>query len=385
MVIARKLDNNLLYEVKMIKNALYYPYIGFQDPNWVKGMALFYESIYRIVPDNIIPEDHPELQSLLEDPSVGKMIEPSRYTGEASSDFFLDIDNWDAAAFVFGDEDNSAELTLSRIHEAKTDEQVKRLFNSLGYGDMDSEWFNVPTELASHFMLYLANSIAKRNQLNLITDTWAPWTATSYYNLDGCLDDYVPLYEQDNEYSDDPYALFSLMVGEITPINISEIPGNEIIKFRETRKDEISRFRDAIYDFYLELQKLEDPVIRQDTINAKIKELIKAKEDYQRSADVIKAKGWFGVSFMGVSAPVTLGNLFNIPSASVITLGITSLALGGIFNIKATKDQLQDLQKKSPVSALVSMSNSFKRYNRQNKEVGMNYLAYDCMEEFVND
>jgi hypothetical protein len=376
----------MLYEEEMIKNALYYPYIGFQDPSWVKGMALFYESIYRIVPDNIIPEDHPDLQSLLEDPAIGRMIEPSKYAAEASNDFFLNKDRWGAAAFVFGDEDNAVEHTLSRIHSAKTDEQVKQLFNTLGYGEINSDWFNVPTELASHYMLYLANNIAQRNQLNLITDTWAPWTATSYYNLDGCFNDYVPLYEQNNEYSDDLFALFSLMVGEITPLNILEIPGEEIIKFRGTRNDEICRFRNAIYDFYCELQKLEDPVVRQDAIDAKIKELIKAKEEYQKSADIIKAKGWFGVSFMGVSAPVTLGNLFNIPSASIITLGITSLALGGIFNIKATKDQLQVLQKKSPVSALVSMSNSFKRYNRrQNKEVGMNYLAYDCMEEFVND
>lgn len=365
---------------------MYYPYIGFQNPTWVKGMALFYESIYRIVPDNIIPEDHPDLQPLLEDPSIGRMIEPSGYASEASSEFFFYKDSWGAAAFVFGDEDDAVETTLSRIHNTKTDEKVKKLFNSLGYGEMDSNWFNVPTELASHFMLYLANNIAKKNQFNLITDTWAPWTATSYYNLDGCFDDYVPLYEQDNEYSDDPFALYSLMVGEITPINIKEIPGEEIIKFREARKDEIRRFREAIYNFYCELQKLEDPIVRQDAINAKIKELIKAKEDYQRSADIIKAKGWFGVTFMGVSAPVTLGNLFNIPAASIITLGITSLALGGIFNIKATEEQLQELQKKSPISALVSMSNSFKRYDRrQKREVGMNYLAYDCMEEFVND
>ena len=73
----------------MIKNALYYPHIGFQEPNWVKGMALFYESIYRIVPDNIIPEDHPDLQPLLEDPAIGRMIEPSRYASEASDVFFL--------------------------------------------------------------------------------------------------------------------------------------------------------------------------------------------------------------------------------------------------------------------------------------------------------
>jgi hypothetical protein len=232
----------------------------------------------------------------------------------------------------------------------------------------------------------LANDIAKKNQLILITNSWAPWTATSYYNLDGCIDEFIPLYKRNNEDSDDPFALFSFMVGEITPINIREIPGGEILRFRETRKDEISRFRETIYNLYCELQKLEDPVVRADSINSKINDLIKAKEDYQKSADVIRAKGWFGVSFMGVSAPVTLGNFFNIPSASIISLGVASLALGGIFNIKSTKTQLQELQKNSPVSALVSMGNTFKTYNRrQGKEAGLNCLAYDCMEEFVND
>lgn len=370
----------------MIKNALYYPHIGFQYPELIKGMALFYETIYRIVPDNVIPEDHPSLQPLLEDPTIGRMIEPSRYVSEASSEFFFEKDSWDAAAFVFGDEDDIVEEKLSRIHEAKTDEQVKKLFNSLGYGEMDGDWYNVPTELASHFMLYLANTISQKNNLNLITDTWAPWTATTYYNLDGEVDEFIPLYEKNNQYSDDPFALFSLLIGEITPLNISEIPPEKILKFREVRKDEIQRFRESIYSLYSELQKLEDPVVRKETIQSYIDDLVKAKKDYQNCADIIKAKGWFGVTFMGFSAPVALGNLFSIPVASVAAIGLTSIALGGIFNIKSTKEKIRELQEKSPVSALVSMSNSFKSTTRRRKEkVGMNYLAWECMEEFVND
>lgn len=369
----------------MINNALYYPRIDFENPNWLKGVSLFYENIYRIVPDNVIPDDPEELQPLLEDPSVGKMIDPSKYSSSASENFLNDKSSWNAAAFVCNDEEQ-VEETLSRIHSAKMDEQVKSLFNSLGYNKMKDEWLHVPTELASHFMLYLANEIAKRNQLNLVTNNWAPWTATSYYNLDGYFDEYVTLYEQNNKYSDDPFALFSLIIGEITPINISEIPCEDILQFRIKRKDEIKRFREKIYDLYIELQVLEDPVVREDVINSKIRELIKAKEDYQKCADIIKAKGWFGISFMGVTAPVTLGSLFNIPSASIVMLGITSLALGGIFNLKSTKVQLLELQQKSPVSALVAMDKSFKKYSRSHKgEVGLNYLAYDYMEEFVND
>ena len=326
----------------MINNALYYPNIDFLDPGWVKGMALFYENIYRIVPNNVIPDDPEELQPLLEDPAIGRIIDPSKYSVSASENFINDKSSWKAAAFECNDAEQ-VEETLLRIHSAKIDKQVKDLFNSLGYENMKDDWHYVPTELASHFMLYLANEIAKKNQLNLITQNWAPWTATSYYNLDGCLEDYIPLYEQDNKYSDDPFALFSLMIGEITPININEIPCEKLLDFRIKRKDEIKRFRKTIYALYCELQKLEDPILRQDTINSKIKDLIKAKEDYHKCADVIKAQGWFGVSFMGVSAPVTLGTLFNIPSASIVTLGITALALGGIFNIQTFPGQHEHL------------------------------------------
>jgi hypothetical protein len=50
-------------------------------------MALFYENIYRIVPNNVIPNDPEELQPLLEDPAIGKMIDPSIYSVTASEEF----------------------------------------------------------------------------------------------------------------------------------------------------------------------------------------------------------------------------------------------------------------------------------------------------------
>ena len=36
--------------MKNFQNALYYPHINFQNPHWVKSMAMMYDSIYRIVP-----------------------------------------------------------------------------------------------------------------------------------------------------------------------------------------------------------------------------------------------------------------------------------------------------------------------------------------------
>jgi hypothetical protein len=50
----------------MQQNALYYPHIGLHNAAWIKAMALFYDNIYRIVPDNVIPEDAEELNPRLQ-------------------------------------------------------------------------------------------------------------------------------------------------------------------------------------------------------------------------------------------------------------------------------------------------------------------------------
>lgn len=365
----------------MIRNALYYPYIAFSNVSWIKAMAMFYENIYRIVPDNIVPDDPEALQPLLEDSSIGAMIDPAKYTKETADIFLDNIANWSAAALTASE---AEEKEIAKLHTDKTDKKVKQLFKSLGYKETN-KWLHIPTELASNYMLFLATEIGKRNQLNLITNEWAPWTATSYFNLNGGVDKVIMPYGEGKDIIDDPFALFCLILSEITPMNIHEIPADKIVNFRLKRKDEISRFRTAVSDLYDELRKLEDPKVRYDFISTKIDDLKKAKADYQKSADIIKAKGWFGVSFMGFPAPVALGTLFNIPVASTVALTIASIAIGGIFNIKNTKAELQKLNKDNPVSCLIQMRSTFQKYTSFRGGGDMNFHAFSCMEEYVND
>jgi len=365
----------------MIDNALYYPNINFHNAIYLKSMAMFYDYIYRIVPNDIHPDDDFSLQPLLEDTTIGRPIDPLPYSKKASKKFLKQKEHWDAAALMSsGEEDDE----FARLHQDKTDHVVRDLFQKLGYEETE-EWLYVPMELASNYMLFLAKEIAKKNNLQLITNEWAPWTATTYFNLNGGLDESIMSYDLESEYFEDPYALYSLIVGEITPMNISEIPSEKIVKFRENRKDEIQNFRSMIMELYNELQKLDDPFVRSDHIKKKIKSLKEAKQDYQDSADIIKAKGWFGVSFMGFPAPVALGKLFEIPHASTVALAATGLAVGGLFNIKNTKAELKKLQKENPISALIEMRKSFKNYTSFRGGGDINYKAFNDMEEYVND
>ncbi|MCK5721653.1 MAG: hypothetical protein KAI84_03890, partial [Gammaproteobacteria bacterium] len=102
----------------MHSHALYYPHIALIDDSWIKAMSMLYDSIYRIVPDGIIPDDNPNLQPLLEEGAIGRMINPSGYARDASEVFLSKVDGeWNAAALYPSDED----FDISRLHTDKID------------------------------------------------------------------------------------------------------------------------------------------------------------------------------------------------------------------------------------------------------------------------
>lgn len=364
----------------MLKDALYYPHIALTNPAYVKSLALFFDRVYRIVPDNVIPEDHPELQPLLEEGLVGSVVDPAKYATDASQQFLDKLDEWGAAALMHGEADSEQ---LAGIHQDKTDQRVRTLFQEAGFKS-DNEWLYVPTELASNYMLYLATEISKRNSLSLVTRDWGAWTGTSYFRLDGKLDESITP-ETNPEILNDPYSLYSLILSELVPLNISEIPADDIVTFRQRRQDEIACFRNAIEDLQLELANLDSQEIRIDRIKDKARSLEKARHDYQSSADIIKAKHWFGVSLMGFPAPIVFGELMSIPTASTVVLGASGLAIGALFSLKSSREDLRRLNAEQPSSYLIELRRSFRGYTTARGGGDINYHAWNCMEEYVND
>lgn len=346
-------------------------------------MALFYDSIYRIVPDNVIPEDAEELNPLLEEGAIGRMIDPAPYSKKASDEFLSKIENWRAAALTFNSED---EDQISRIHSDKTDERVRELFKEAGFKS-ENDWMYVPTAIASNFMLYMASDIAQKNQLSLITGDWGAWTGTSYFGVNGQVDDFIINIGKDScsDETSESFGLFGLIVSELVPLNISEIPSEKILEFRIRRRPEIAQFRTCMTELRTELSKLDSQDVKVGVIREKADELVRAQEQYKASADILKARGWFGVSLMGFPAPLIFGQLMSIPSASTVALGAAGLAIGGLFNIQNTKEELRQLNEKNPASFLMEMRQSFKGYTRARGGGDMTFHAYNCMEEYVND
>lgn len=303
----------------MEQNALYYPHIGLNNSILIKSMALYFDNIYRIVPENIVPQDCEELIPLVEEGSIGRCINPEKYSSDASREFLNNLQDWTAAALTHRD---GEEDPIRRIHSGKIDEQVRTLFHEAGYKSED-EWMLVPTELASNFMLFLANQISKQNRLSLITSDWGAWTGTTYFGVNGQIEEFIIGMDEFGNDDSESFGLFGLIVNEIVPLNMAEIPADQILEFRKKRKDEIRLFRSCMHELRLELSTLESQQIIIDTIYDKAKELIRAQEQLKASADILKVKGWVGTTLMSFPAPLSFAHLFNIPMSSSIALSAT--------------------------------------------------------------
>lgn len=366
-----------------MNNALYYPHMAFKSSSMIKSMALYYDNVYRIVPRDIVPNDPDELKPLIEEGCIGKNIDPAEYAKKASDEFLKKSVHWSAAALACRENEKEP---ITRLHMQKTDEQVRELFHEAGF-TMDNDWINVPTSIASNFMLYMANEIASKNNLSLITGDWAAWTGTSYFGLNGKVDEFVSTIGKKNYPAEEPekFGLYGLFLDKLTPVMISDIPAEKIVEFRQKRKDEINLFRQCMADLRNELIAVESSEIRMDIIEEKAKELVKAQKQYRKSADIIGVKKWGGISMMGFPAPLLFSHLFSMPSSSVVALAVAELAVGGLYNINNSKEEIRKLKKESPASFLVDFRNTFKKYTWQRGGGDMNYKAWNCMEEFVCD
>ncbi|MCU8005799.1 DUF6236 family protein [Shewanella sp. SM96] len=365
----------------MKNDALFYPQISLDNPRLIKSMALLYDNVYRICPDNVIPDDHPELQALLEEGSIGKIIDPSKYSEEASTQFIEKLGEWDAAALSFEDHQ------ISRLHTGKTDEIVRDMFRDIGFTE-ENDWMYVPTEFASNFMLYMANIVAKNNNLSLSTNSMEAWTASNYFATNGILGDYLQPPGFDNEYLDDPFAIFNMLISNLTPVNISEIPADKILLFREKRRDEILNFRKCVFDLKEVIANTSDGDISIDRIKGAAKKLAAAQDNYRKSADVIKAKKWFGSTMMGIPAPIALCKLLAIPTATTIGIAATGIAIGGLYSLMASKEEVKKLNKDNPSAFLTVLGRDFKGHCRaRGSRMGgdINMTAWNSMQEYVAD
>ena len=359
----------------MANYALYYPTIEFQNFPWLWSAALLWDRIYRIVPKSYEPDDPENLQILKETGEIGIPIYPDSYTKDVAEKFLNKIDagEWQAAALEF-----DIPEAYARLHQDKVDVELRNMIIAKGKATAHDEWLNVPIEFEALYMTYLAEQISIKNNLQLLSDSAAAWTGSTFFKYDGEIEDF-PIDEQTQQ-------LATLVIRDFIPQNILDIRPQDLIKFREKYRDERQRFIKAIRDTAKTISECDDETVYNDRLEDLKKDIECALSDYRGSMKALNIAGWTGIkslSFPVVTKVATAIGGKDLDVSTLLVISALGIGLGLVSGFSDWKEKRRKLEKDSDYSYLMHLHRNWKGSARYNHDY--NYFLCREMEEFIND
>jgi len=355
--------------------AIYYPAIEFQNYEWLWSAALLWDRIYRIVPSNYEPDDPINIRILCEDGEIGIPIRPDNYAKEIADEFIIKLnsEDWNAAALELNVPDDYAKL-----HKDKVDVKLRELIISKGSAASYNDWLYIPVEFEALYMTYLAKSISERNNLQLLSDSSAAWTGSTYFHFNGNIED----FPSDNLLQ----QLITLVIRDFIPSNILDIKPEELLKFRRKYKDERCRFLSAVKKGAKQISDCDDPTVIQDHIEDMKKEIETALNDYRKSLKILNIVGLTGIK--SLSFPVLTNILTKITGndldpTTLVVLSTMGIGLGLVSGLSNLRHKRKNLLRESDYSYLLHLNREWKGRSRYNHDY--NFFLYSQMEEFIND
>lgn len=319
----------------MSYSILYYPTINFQkkDYDWLTRASLFWDNIYRIVPENHAFQDDDFVRELASTGEIGRPYTMS----------FDDTINIKATACSKYLDDNRHLFEKYRkkysINKGETVQLYKskalmRLFSELrrynlianANENFYSESYEIPKEIADTYMSYLAREIADSEQMSLSTQNSAAWMASSRVEKAKGREKYL-----DNN---NHYIAFPIFIYDLVPKN-AQISPQKILKFRKDRADERHNFMQTLESFLKDLSNVQSVQRLTDVWNDECKVMSKAITEYKKSSDILGTVEWGGtmaaLGTIAVDAASIAGG--NNPLLPFLGLGFAGLGvITGLIN-----------------------------------------------------
>ena len=165
--------------------------------------------------------------------------------------------------------------------------------------DEDENWLYANPNTVNFYMTYLAKHIAQKNSLSLYTRNQELWTTTNYYLHNGNIQEmYMP---GEHYWEPSTEVLISIMVPDIFPNDILDITQQEILRFREKRKDERNEFISAINRLQDKLKNADAPEVVEIILNDEKKRIETAIKEYKKSIDIKRVVRFGGVLTSAIS------------------------------------------------------------------------------------
>lgn len=346
---------------------LYYPSIEFIDDSFVKHLLCIWDTIYRIVPENYIPNDSSEVKTAVDEGLI-KNIKLSKNDLEKAAFNFEDFIT--SCEFIPAGLEGYDEIDL---HKDKVDARLYPYLESLAKS-ITGDWITLSKQVVNGYMLYLAKAISENRNIPKITDNSDIYSIMTYYENDGNFDEFV-MTDRDHYYS-------SLIIPTLIPGGVARVDIENILRFREKTKEGRDAFRNTINDFILELQKVKD-IEHANIITENLKNnLLNSKSNI-----------------------IEIGkNFFKNFIPSLLTIGVpTAITTLGLLGINSDPFALNNIKNAVFISAIASLAGTFQKnkiwkpkdasYYLQLQNVyydGYNYnfsiKSYSrIFEEFIND
>jgi hypothetical protein len=262
------------------------------------------------------------------------------------------MDEW---SFVAGINHLKRWGRTTSIHQDKVYFSLQDWFvNEMG-GTRQDDWLQVDERLASIYMLSLANTMATRNNLGLVTDFDSAFTIQEFINYDGkysgdeyCFDDYR---ESNNK------KLGMMLLSRYLPDNYESIPFSSILNYRDDYKAERRRLITKMEEFQNNISSLESLEVYESKIESYVEDIEDAITSYRTSLESLNfgiVKGTtlgFGLAGTLVSTLPVLDNVaWMLPrNENILALGILFGTIWGLHD-RGNKEEL--IRKRNPYSYL---------------------------------
>ena len=328
-------------------SVLLYPNIELKNPTLVKEALLLYDNVYRIVPSDYNPVDHPEIQQCNEDFEIVATIHPEEYAEDTYRKFQDKVKKWSPVAAGF----SQAKIARSeKLHEGKVYGELRKYFVNEGLLIKDGHWLRGNNALIANYMIYLSNEIATQNKLGLLTNLSPAWTTQEFINYDG---NYNRSKGEMYHSTESNRSLVGMYLTDFIPRDLENIPFSEIIAFRDECHQERQNFLQQQSLLIEELPKIKDPLVFNDKIRSMQDKLQDSLKDYQDSCRKLGPKQFFGMKVVTIPFITPIAALALSPDpvlAGILsTIGIT---FGGLWSLNSYFDERDALQKTNPYSYL---------------------------------
>lgn len=298
----------------MKKNVIYFPYIRVPQSEWFTRALIYYDQVSSIVPYEYIRS-----------PKLGKYMDALIYENLVKPiiprDYIYKIPNFTKAFLEYVDKSGypvpkgiirKKKVPTFALHMEKLGSIGDELCNrGLAYLE-NYPWYNIETYTANQFMAYLAATLGKLPEINSepvtdITKNLASFAAQ--YHKEGKL-------PQRDE-------LRTIILKDILPAPKQKINPSKLAKFKSDHKRELTRFRNNIKSFLINVSAIEDKILIDESVKQFI---VKTRDEVDELKKLMESKGWrnitlgrflaYSSAILGLCKAIEAGGLLGVVAAA---------------------------------------------------------------------